>query len=187
MSNKVDLAKILIPPDRSIREVMRMLDASGLGIALVVDGERHLQATITDGDIRRAILTSVDLDGPVTALARRAGWPAPLTALAGTSASEMIRLMRQAGVRHLPLLDADGRVVDVVRLGDVEPSGELPLTAVVMAGGFGMRLRPLTNDLPKPLLPVGDTPLLEVIVRQQYLSDVQIRSGKQLFVHRHQT
>jgi len=74
--------------------------------------------------------------------------------------------MNETGIRHIPLVDDEGRVVSVVLLGDLVKEYELPLRAVVMAGGFGTRLRPLTEDLPKPMLPLGSRPLLELIVEQ---------------------
>jgi NDP-sugar pyrophosphorylase family protein len=75
--------------------------------------------------------------------------------------------LRQKKLRHLPLVDAAGTVVDLVTLDDlIEPEDELPVSAVVMAGGFGSRLQPLTDTVPKPLLPIGDQPLIERTIEQ---------------------
>ena len=74
--------------------------------------------------------------------------------------------MTTRSLRHIPLIDRDGRVTDVALLDDLVRQYELPLTAVVMAGGYGTRLRPLTDDMPKPMLPVAGKPLLEHIVEQ---------------------
>jgi NDP-sugar pyrophosphorylase family protein len=74
--------------------------------------------------------------------------------------------MTENGVRHIPLVDADGCVVDISFLTELVKEYELPLRALVMAGGYGNRLRPLTEELPKPMLPVGNKPLLELIVEQ---------------------
>ncbi len=161
-----DLEQILVSSACSLRDAVQRIDRSGLGIALVVDPTGRLLATVTDGDVRRAILAAIDLDAPVQALLGRSERPSPLTAPAGTAPETAIRLMHEAGVRHLPLVDEGGRVVDLLRLGDVEPDLVAPVTAVVMAGGFGTRLRPLTDETPKPLLPVGDKPLLHLILDQ---------------------
>ncbi len=166
MIPKPDLERILVPPDRPLREVIQRVNATGLGIALVTDEGGHLLATITDGDIRRAILASVSLEAPVGALLANPDRRRPVTAPADTPPEEMVRRMRQAGVVHLPIVDGDGRVVDLIRLGDVEAGVTVPVTAVVMAGGFGTRLRPLTEAIPKPLLPVGEKPLLHLIMDQ---------------------
>jgi len=81
--------------------------------------------------------------------------------------------MNEKGLRQIPILDEESRVTNLVLLTDLVKEYELPLKAVVMAGGFGTRLRPLTEDIPKPMLPVGDRPLLELIVEQ--LRDAGIR------------
>lgn len=173
MIRKEEFERILVSPDCPIREAMRRIDASGLGTVLVTDGDRRLLGTITDGDIRRAILASVDLQAPIGTLLGASERSTSLTAPTGTSPEEMVRRMRQAGVRHLPIVDARGRVLDLARLGDVEPEVAVPLTAVVMAGGFGTRLRPLTESTPKPLLPVGEKPLLHLIIDQLRDAGVQ--------------
>jgi dTDP-glucose pyrophosphorylase len=155
---------------------MECIDRSGKGIALVLDEERHLLATVTDGDIRRAILAGMDLDLRVSELIDRRSHghgSRPVTASLGTPNDELLHTMNEMGLRHVPLVDDDERVVGVVMLGDLAKEYELPLRAVVMAGGFGTRLRPLTEDLPKPMLPLGSRPLLELIVEQ--LRDAGIR------------
>jgi len=166
----VELAQFLVALDSSIREVMACINRNAKGIALVVDEERHLVGTVTDGDVRRAILAGIiDLDLPVQKLLERRSptpYPQPITALIGTSDAENLCLMNEHAIRQVPLLDEHGRVVDMALLSDLVKEYELPLTAVVMAGGYGTRLRPLTEELPKPMLPVGDRPLLELIIDQ---------------------
>lgn len=164
-----ELAQLSISPDSSLRAAMACIDRNARGIALVVDPQGQLMGTVTDGDIRRAILSGLDLELPVTVLLERRAatpYPQPVTATAGTPTARLIRLMNEHAIRHVPLLDERGRVVDVALLSDLVKEYELPLRAVVMAGGFGTRLRPLTEDLPKPMLPVGDRPLLELIIEQ---------------------
>ena len=156
------LTNLVVGPTYSVREVMEQIDRSGKGIALVLDASQHLLGTITDGDIRRAILNGIDLDTSVEQLlAQREG---PLTAPIGTSDSTLLHLMNESGVRQIPLIDENDRVVDVMLLSDLVKELELPIRAIVMAGGLGTRLRPLTDTLPKPMLPIGSRPLLELIV-----------------------
>ena len=171
-----DVESFCISPGHTLRDAMACIDRNAEGIALVVDAERRLLGTISDGDTRRAILAGTDLDLPVSEVldrARESGRPTPTTAPVDTPSHELLHLMNERVLRQIPLVDAEGRVVDLALLGDLARSYELPLTALVMAGGFGTRLSPLTDDLPKPMLSIGDTPMLERIVGQ--LRDAGVR------------
>lgn len=160
----VELERFLVAPGDSIRTVMARIDKNAKQIALVVDDARRLLGTLTDGDLRRAILAGIQLEAPATALLERRAGERPLTAPVATPVPELLRLMTQCSVRHIPLVDGQGRVVDVAILSDIIGEYREPLHAVVMAGGYGKRLRPLTDELPKPMLPMGDRPLLEHII-----------------------
>jgi len=171
----MNLDAFLLQRGATIREAMERIDQNTKGIALVVDDGR-LVATITDGDIRRAMLAQLDPQESIEHLLERPSLhvrPEPLTAPVGTSVARLIQMMADAEVRHVPLLDADGRVSDLASLADLVRDYELPITAVVMAGGVGSRLRPLTDTIPKPMLPVGGRPLLEHIIDQLRLSGVR--------------
>ena len=165
---------LFVGPDTAVRDVIRHIDQNAKGIALVVDDTRRLLGTVTDGDIRRAILRGVDLAAPARVLleARRSG-AGPLTVPEGTCDADLLHLMNERTVRHIPIVDDHGRVVNLALLSDLAREFELPLRAVVMAGGYGRRLRPLTERVPKAMLPIGDRPLLELIVRQ--LSNAGVR------------
>lgn len=148
---------------------MRTIEESHKGIAVVVDDEDHLIGTLTDGDIRRALLMGLALTEPVQTLldCKQAGpYPTPITAPVGTSREVLIELMATNSVQQLPLLDAEHRVVDLIRLRDLVMGPATPLQAVIMAGGYGRRMAELTTNLPKPMLPIGDSPLLELIIKQ---------------------
>jgi len=164
-----DLEMVCISPLRSIRDAMRLIDRNSKGIVLVVDDRRRLMGTVTDGDIRRAMLVSLDISLPVQVLLDNGDCrpnPSSTTALAGTSESELLALMNRDLLRQIPLLDEQGRVVDLVTLNDLAQDLDSPVKAVVMAGGHGHRLRPLTETVPKPMLPVGDRPMMELIINQ---------------------
>ena len=159
----------LIDPSATIRDAMTCIDRNGKGICLVVDPEHRLLGPVSDGDIRRAILKGVDLDLPVKNLLEersKAGNKGAVTAPPGTSDAEMLHLMNKHGLRQIPVVDPNGRVTDMAFVYDLVQEYELPLTAVVMAGGFGTRLRPLTDNTPKPMLPIGDRPILERTIEQ---------------------
>src|SRR5215510_262885 len=129
-----DVAKLFVSPDSSIRDAIVCIDQCGLGLALVVDGEWRLIATITDGDIRRALLAGVDFGRPVQALLdeRPVIAPkAPTTAPSGTEPALLLDLMSQHVVRHIPLVDSGGRVVDIALLSDFIKTFEPPMRALV--------------------------------------------------------
>lgn len=155
-----DLKKMTVGTDASLREVMAVIDGGARQIALVTDDDGVLIATVTDGDVRRGILRGLALDAPVAEVMHRN----PTTLLKGASAAASQRLMRERSLHHIPVVDTAGRLV-ALALRD-EPTGAESRTTpvVLMAGGLGMRLRPLTDSLPKPMIPVGDRPLLERIV-----------------------
>jgi dTDP-glucose pyrophosphorylase len=157
---------------------MTCIDHNRSGIALVVGEGNRLLGTVTDGDLRRATLAGVALDAPATLLLERQRdlhepRPMPLTASSGTTPADLVVLMRRYDVRQIPLVDATGCVVDIALLEELIDAEGPPLRAVIMAGGFGTRLGELTSETPKPMLPIGDRPLLERIVEQ--LRDAGIR------------
>lgn len=171
-----DLSNICINPHHTLRQVMSCIDKNMKEIALVVNKERRLLYTITDGDLRRVVLHGLPLDMTVEEWARQQpehGNRNPVTALQNTPVAELLQLMKVNGLRHIPLTDDEGRVTDMLMLSDLIADDRIPLKAVVMAGGLGKRLHPLTKDLPKPMLPVGERPLLELIIEQLRKSGIR--------------
>ena len=164
-----DLTILCVPPHASIGEAIACMDRNERGIVLIVDEQYMLLDTITDGDVRRALLAGVDLNAPVSVLRdrkSRLSEPPPVTAPVGTGSAVLLRLMQERRVRQVPLVDGRQRVKGVVTLRELLDTELLPLQAVVMAGGYGNRLRPLTEELPKPMLRIGEKPLLEIILKQ---------------------
>lgn len=154
-----DWKKIAVTPTASIHEVMLVIDQGVMQIALVVDENDHLLGTVTDGDVRRAILHGNGLDTPIADFMNAT----PVTGLVDEHPSAWQRTMARHELRHLPLLDAQGCVK---RLTILTPPDEPQRDnlVVLMAGGLGSRLRPLTDDVPKPLLEIGSKPILETIL-----------------------
>lgn len=174
--NKIDVSSLCVGPESSIHQAIACIDRGVRGIALVVDQEQRLLGTITDGDVRRAILAGINLQTPISELLTRkvnSIYPKPTTAPVGTKPDALLQLMQERSIRQVPLLDEEGRVVTLVALEDLLPKQVLPLQAVVMAGGFGTRLRPLTEEIPKPMLPVGERPLMELLMEQFYQAGIR--------------
>ncbi len=152
--------KTAIAPETSIRETIKVIDRSALQIALVVDEEDKLLGTVTDGDIRRGILKGVSLDAPV----KQIYYVSPLTASIDDDPETMHRIMREQYINQLPVLDNDGKVVQLKILKDILKEKKQKNPVILMAGGLGTRLQPLTASCPKPLLKIGGTPVLETIL-----------------------
>ena len=175
--NQSVIAMLHVPIDAPIHEVVKRIDMSGrLSLALLVDAQERLLAVITDGDVRRGLLSGLTLADPGSSLlAIKTQMPNPqaVTALLGTDAARLLEMMQERHIRQIPLLDELGRVADIITLNDLLPTQLPELRAVIMAGGLGTRLRPLTDDTPKPMLHVAGRPAMEWIVGQ--LRDAGIR------------
>lgn len=132
--------------------------------------------TITDGDIRRAILDSVQMEAEIRVLSdrkRARQVRAPITATPSMSDAEVLELMRVHKILHVPVVDEDNRVCGLKLMRDLIPSQGSSVEAMIMAGGFGTRLMPLTESIPKPMLKVGGRPILEHIIGKLKSADVQ--------------
>ena len=147
----------MIAPGTPIRGAAQAIQDSQLKIILICDQNDTLLGTLTDGDIRRAVLQGTDLNGPVDTIMNRH----PKVSHRNDNLPALRAYMRASVIRHLPVVDDNGRVVDLVLLDAPEDVIEQEATVVLMAGGRGSRLMPLTQDTPKPLLKVGSKPLLE--------------------------
>jgi dTDP-glucose pyrophosphorylase len=150
----------LVRDSATIREAICAIDDSALQIALVIDGEQRLVGTVTDGDVRRGLLRGITLDTAVADIMN----PRPAACPAALGRDAALAVMRSADVKQVPLLDTAGRVVGLEIMGDVIKRTLRDNWVVLMAGGLGQRLRPLTEDCPKPMLSVGGQPILEIIL-----------------------
>lgn len=156
-----DWKKTLLGKGASLAEAIRVLEGTPYKICLVVDDRQRLLGTITDGDVRRAILRGLSLDAP----ADNAMKATPTTGVLGDAPETLHELMVRLDLGQIPLLDAQGRVAGLATGKSLPHAGDPRENWVVlMAGGLGNRLRPLTEDVPKPLLNVGRKPLLETIL-----------------------
>ncbi len=150
----------LIEADAAVLEAVQVVDHTSCKVAVVVDKRRRLLGVVTDGDIRRGMLAGVSLEDPVSEVMNSR----PRAGSVNDTRAFMDAVMRSQGIQHLPIIDYDNRVVGLETLIDPAQDMELGNAVLLMAGGRGVRLSPLTRSDPKPLLAVGDRPLLETLI-----------------------
>jgi dTDP-glucose pyrophosphorylase len=159
---RTDIGSILIRPDASMLQAMAVLSDGRQGIAFVAEDGGRLLGTVTDGDMRRAILRQEGLDAPVSSVMEK-----DFTYVAAdVGPQEVFELMQVRTIKQVPVCDPEGQVIGLYMLEDFLESRLRPNWAVVMAGGTGRRLWPLTAYVPKPMLPVNGHPILESILEQ---------------------
>lgn len=155
-----NIEKILAYHYYSIEQALKLLDEGAKGIILVIDNERKLIGTITDGDIRRAILKGVKLDQKIGDIMQKE----PIKVKQGTSIEEIKDVLIKNVIKELPIVDENDIIIDMITINDIllPPGKENPV--IIMAGGLGTRLKDLTKEIPKPMLRVGSDPILQHII-----------------------
>jgi dTDP-glucose pyrophosphorylase len=154
--------EILLNPLDTLETTIQVLHSGGARIALVVDENKRLLGTVTDGDIRRALIRHVTMKGAVKEIMN----DSPITALTSDSSDVIMSKMTSNSLLHVPLVDDKGILLGLEVLNHMLENRKYDNPVFLMAGGFGTRLRPLTYKKPKPLLNVGNRPILETIISQ---------------------
>jgi dTDP-glucose pyrophosphorylase len=157
-----DLTSALLREMDSLEEAALCLSKNSLQIVLIIDNARKLLGTVTDGDIRRALLAGYSMQSPLREIMEKE----PTYVRVGHSRRRALQILQDKNLLHLPVLDQGGLVVGLETIQDLLFEEKKNNRVLLMAGGFGKRLYPLTKDTPKPLLPVGGKPILETIVEQ---------------------
>lgn len=165
MMGMKELKALLINPDLSIRKTLERMDGSGAGILFVVAKDNVLRGVVTDGDLRRWILKGKSLAEPIS----RAMHDNPVVLKAGHTSSEARDLMLLHRIECVPVVDGQKRVLSTVRWTDFFEKNKSDvkkenIPVIIMAGGEGQRLAPLTHILPKPLVPIGEKPIIDLII-----------------------
>ena len=158
----MDWKKTVLDQKALISDAIRILDEVALRIVLVVDEQQVLVGTVTDGDIRRGLIKRIALSDPVTSIMNKT----PITVTTDNTRESILALMQSLEILQVPVVDVKGRATHVEFLQELtgRPRNNNPV--LLMAGGFGKRLHPLTVDTPKPMLKVGQKPILESIIQQ---------------------
>ncbi|MCM0756012.1 nucleotidyltransferase family protein [Desulfovibrio aminophilus] len=157
-----DWRKALVSADGTVRDAVQALNDGSVRVALAVDEDERLRGVVTDGDIRRGLLAGKGLESPLSDVLVTTF----CAARPGDDDASILATMRGKDILQMPVLDAAGRVIGLKVLGELSAPRPRDNWVVLMAGGLGTRLRPLTEECPKPLLPVGGQPLLETIMQQ---------------------
>lgn len=152
--------KVMLSPKATIRRALEIIDSGSMKIALVVDETQKLLGTLTDGDVRRAILSGCGLDDSIEYIYFRT----PTTCGINDSKEKILQLAVAQKLYQIPIVDGDGRIVGVAEVDELLQPAQRTNKIVIMAGGLGTRLSPLTDSTPKPMLHVGNKPILETII-----------------------
>jgi dTDP-glucose pyrophosphorylase len=154
--------RTVLPAESTLQDVVRSLNASGLQIALAVAADGSFLGTVTDGDIRRGLIRGLELKSPIDSIIRREALVAP----PGMLKDSVVKLMQSNQISALPVVDETRRLVGLHLLNDLLTPTRRENPMVIMAGGQGKRLRPYTENCPKPLLHVNGKPMLEHIIER---------------------
>lgn len=161
------LDKVIIPPNASIKEAIRQLNENSMQILLVADENRNLLGTITDGDIRRELINGLDLNSSIDKLMNKNP-----RFLFDNEREKAKSIMHKEFIVQIPILDSNNKIIDLILWRDLSEIAQVleykskSTPIFILAGGKGTRLKPFTNILPKPLIPLGDTPIVEIIMKR---------------------
>ncbi len=156
-----DIKEVKLAINSTIREALTIIDSGAIKFAIVLDENDKLIGTLTDGDVRRAFLSGKTLDDNIENIY----FKTPTTVSVDTSREDIIDICTSKKIYQIPVLDKDGRVASIAMLDELLKPKRYPNKVVLMVGGLGTRLRPLTDSVPKPLLKVGDKPIIETIIQ----------------------
>jgi len=158
--NQIDKIKLTV--ESTIQDALQIIDSGAVKIALVVDSENKLIGTLSDGDIRRGILKGLTLTDSI----EYCYFKKPTMVTVNAPNNEIIKLCTTKKIYQIPVVDSNGKVIRLCMLDELLKPQAHDNKVVLMVGGLGSRLRPLTENTPKPMLMVGDKPILQTIVEK---------------------
>jgi dTDP-glucose pyrophosphorylase/predicted transcriptional regulator len=157
-----DINNILLKQNSSIREALYIIDSGAKRIALIVDEEQKLIGTLSDGDVRRGLLRSLTLDDSIESII----YKTPTICHIDDTKEKMLEIAIENDLYQIPIIDENGQLIGIETIDELLRPTIKTNKVVLMVGGLGTRLRPLTNDTPKPMLHVGGKPILQTIVEK---------------------
>ena len=153
---------ILLKSTSTIRKALNIIDSGAMQIALVIDENEKFLGTLTDGDIRRGFLKGLDLNSSIESII----FKTPTIAKISDTKEEILKLALSKKLHQIPVVDDDGKILGIQEIEKLVKPKEKTNKVVLMVGGLGTRLRPLTENTPKPMLKVGNKPILQTIVEK---------------------
>jgi dTDP-glucose pyrophosphorylase len=157
-----NIENIKLNQNATIHEALQVINQGAMQIALVIDENNKLIGTISDGDIRRALLKRIDLDSSVETII----YKTPTIAKISDTKEEILKLALSKKLHQIPIVDDNGKIVGIQEIEELIKPKEKTNKVILMVGGLGTRLRPLTENTPKPMLKVGNKPILQTIVEK---------------------
>jgi dTDP-glucose pyrophosphorylase len=157
---KIENLKLNI--NSTIKEALEIIDKAAMQIALVIDDRDKLLGTLTDGDIRRGLLRGLDLNSSIKTIV----YKTPTVANISDTKEEILKLALSKKLHQVPIIDNDGKIVGIQEIEELIKPKNKTNKVILMVGGLGTRLRPLTENTPKPMLKVGNKPILQTIVEK---------------------
>jgi dTDP-glucose pyrophosphorylase len=151
---------ILLKPTSTVKEALKIIDSGAMQIALVIDEGEKLLGTVTDGDIRRGLLNNLSLDDSIESII----FKTPTVCSIEDTKEKILEIALSKKLHQIPIVDKDGKLVGIKEVDELLKPKHKTNKVVLMVGGLGTRLRPLTDNTPKPMLKVGNKPILETII-----------------------
>lgn len=161
-ANRVNCERAAIYDDATVEEAIMNLEVTGLRVTLIINKEERLVGIVTDGDIRRTFIKGFGLQSPISQIMNSK----PLTVDVKASARTIHFLMEEHKIQHVPVVDDLIRVVGLFVLESRSKSNTRMNRVVIMAGGKGVRMRPLTENTPKPMVLIAGKPILEHVLER---------------------
>lgn len=157
-----NIQNIKLNKNSTIKEALKIIDSGAMQIALVVEDNDKLVGTLTDGDIRRGLLKGLDLNSTIEGII----FTTPTIAKISDTKEEILKIALSKKLHQIPIVDENGKIVGIQEIDELIKPKEKTNKVVLMVGGLGTRLRPLTDNTPKPMLKVGNKPILQTIVEK---------------------
>ena len=155
-----NIEKIKITIDATIKQALKIISDGAIQIAIVIDKKGKLLGTLTDGDIRRGFLKGLNLNSSVKSII----FNKPIVAKKNDTKEKLLKIALSKKIYQIPIVDSNYKVIGIHVLNELIKSKNKLNKVVIMAGGRGVRLRPLTKNIPKPMLKVGNKPILQIVL-----------------------
>jgi dTDP-glucose pyrophosphorylase len=157
-----NIENIKLNINSTIKEALQIIDNGKMQIALIVDENNKLLGTLTDGDIRRGLLRGLNLNSSIQSIISKT----PTISRISDTKEEILKIALSKKLHQIPIVDESGKIVGIQEIEELIKPKRKTNKVILMVGGLGTRLRPLTNDTPKPMLKVGNKPILQTIVEK---------------------